>query len=263
VVEVRKTLEIQFDKNVKALLAAGRTHEQLTRRIRQLVLAEAEELPPRKVIYCRSYGGFGLNERFETYLKSFTSVRCKDFRVDCVRDDSALLKAIVDFGRSICDELPYILEDFRTSNKWKLEELMRITPGWEKGFEQYPDLVVDAKAFCDRARSERSGSKDDNDEDFVDFAKRNPNRWMQHEGLVEFGGALEPFPTSLGFAHELLCNDPAKYRAGPDEQQDAAIYERVGLLAASPIQTKLAIEQVPALVNYEIEEYDGLENVKF
>jgi len=258
-VEARKKLEIQFDKNVKGLLAAGRTHAQLILRIRQLVLAEAEVLPPRKVIYCRSYGGFGINERFETYLKTFTSVEHKDFS----RDDPAIIKAIVDLGRSTCDELPYILADFRTSNKWKLEELMHKKAGWEKDFDQHPDLVIDAEAFYDLARSERRDSGDENGEDFVEFAKRNPNHWMKHDGLIKFGGALEPFSASLGFAHELLRKDPAKYRAEPDEQQDAAIYERVGLLAASPSGVKLAIAQVPALVNYKIEEYDGLESVEF
>ncbi|KIM90028.1 hypothetical protein PILCRDRAFT_812830 [Piloderma croceum F 1598] len=75
-------------------------------------------------------------------------------------------------------------------------------------------------------------------------------------------GAFEPFAESLGFAHELLAKDSAKYRTGPDEQQDTAIYEHVGLLAAST-SSRLAIAQVPALADYKIDEYDGLESVRF
>lgn len=74
-------------------------------------------------------------------------------------------------------------------------------------------------------------------------------------------GAFEPFAESLGFAHELFAKDPAIYRTGPDEQQDTAIYEHVGVLAASTSSNKLAIAEVPALVDYKIDEYDGLESV--
>lgn len=269
-VETRKKFEIQFDRDVRALLAAGRTHAQLIQRMRQLVLAEAGLLPPRKVIYNTSYGGFGINKRFEEYLKSFTSIKSGQFGFDFARDDPVVIKAIADFGRSICDELPYILADFRTSKKWRLEELMRNPQGSgsvvdvEGGLDQHPDLVIGAKAFYDQSRSGSGRQQGANKGDFVDFARHNSDCWMQHEVLTsDISGSFEPFPVSLAFAHELLAKDPVKYRTGPDKQRDAAIYERVGVLAANTSLTKLAIAEVPALVDYKIDEYDGLENVQF
>jgi hypothetical protein len=270
-VETRKKIEIQFDRDVRALLAAGRTHEQLILRLRQLVLAEAEAgvLPPRKVIYSASYGGFAINDMFKKHLQSFTSIGCSEHEFDCARDDPAIIKAIGDFGRSVCDELPYVLADFRTSKKWGLRELMKNQAfcslvDVENGFDQHPDLVTGAKAFYERRKSDRGQQQLTNDrDDFVAFARSNPDRWMQHEVLMHLHGGFEPFAESLGFAHELLAKDSAKYRTGPDEQRDTAIYEHVGLLAASTSLNKLAIAQVPALVDYKIVEYDGLESVRF
>ena len=83
-------------------------------RVRQLVLAKGEKLPTRKVLYCKSYGLFRISKRFKFYLKKTT---CIDFRTEwdqepaCARDDPILIKAIGDFGRSICDEVPYIFKD--------------------------------------------------------------------------------------------------------------------------------------------------------
>jgi hypothetical protein len=181
-----------------------------------------------------------------------------------------MIKAIADFGRSICDELPFILAHFRTSQKWRLEEFMGKTPrsmvDVENNHDQYPDLVVAAKAFYDSRlalankggrRTFGEGDAQEEDQDFVHFAKHNPDRWMLHD-FLRFSESL-----SLEFAHELLVEFPAKYDVGPDDHRDAAIYERVGVLAASVCLGKLDIVQIPALVDYTIHEYDGLENVSF
>jgi hypothetical protein len=268
-----EAFEIIFDKNVKDLLAAGHTHKQLISRLRQVVLAESQALPVHKVTYSLSYGGYMVSKRFRKYLEEFTSIKCGEYSINCARDDPGFIDAFADFGRSICDELPYVLADFRTSKKWRLEELMRNTQrsqhsGSVVDMEKtYADLMVGAKAFYDQRRSQRSertNSRSD-DQNFVYFAKHNSDQWMQHDVLSPNRDICGPSSESLGlgFAHELLVKDIAKYGVGPDERQDAAIYERVGVLAATASGSMLAIAQVPALVDYKIEEYDGLENVRF
>ena len=77
-------------------------------------MAESEGLSPRNVLYCASYGRFGISEGFKKYLTG-TSVKFQDYDIDCARHDPALINAIADFGHSVCKKVPHILADFRTS----------------------------------------------------------------------------------------------------------------------------------------------------
>ena len=43
--------------------------------------------------------------------------------------------------------------------------------------------------------------------------------------------------------------------------QDAGIYERIGLFGAT--SSRLAIKSIPALVDFSINEYDGVESVNW
>jgi hypothetical protein len=58
----------------------------------------------------------------------------------------------------------------------------------------------------------------------------------------------------------LLQDGDTRYRSEPDEAQDAMIYEHIGLADAS---TTMDITEVPALVHYSIDEYDGVESVVY
>jgi hypothetical protein len=97
------------------------------------------------------------------------------------------------------------------------------------------------------------------------FTEMHPDFWMaQHcvgSGLFAGSGT---FQVALRFAHVLLqgCNR-ARFRVESDEAQDAAIYEEIGLCGASYTGCKLAIAEVPALVDYSIREYDGQETVEY
>jgi hypothetical protein len=97
------------------------------------------------------------------------------------------------------------------------------------------------------------------------FAEMHPDFWMaQHCIGTSYFAGIRTFQAALRFAHVLLQDgDRTQYRVGPDEVQDAAIYEYIGLCGASKTGSQLAITEIPGLVHYSIHEYDGQETVEY
>ena len=93
---------------VEALLDQNRTHRELRQLLRQIVLKKAEKLPPIKVLCNTSYGGYDYNEAFTTFVRSRTNITAI-----YLRSDPALIQAISEYGRFICDKNPFIIDDMR------------------------------------------------------------------------------------------------------------------------------------------------------
>jgi len=267
--------EIRFDEAALALLAENHTHYDLKQRLHQLVMKEAEKLPPVKVLYCTSYGRFQVSAGFRALLRS-RSINSAN------RSDPALIKAISDYGRLICDRFPFILDEMRVAYTWKLNELLakmmeELTMSRSE-MEFDPDLITEATSFmtiyqmCDSTtgywRSGCLGTHPNGHSvvkgqeiDLMTFAEMHPDFWMTHHS---FGPGPGSFKISFRFAHFLLQgSNRARYQVGPDEVQDAAIYEFIGLKGACTSLSHLDIEEIPALVDYSINEYDGKEEVEY
>ena len=97
------------------------------------------------------------------------------------------------------------------------------------------------------------------------FAEMYTDSWMAYSHIVkrsDFGRSN--FQNALRFAHLLLQDDNGvRYRVEPDEARDASIHERVGLWGAGSRYCELYIDDIPALVDYSIDEYDGQETVDY
>jgi hypothetical protein len=138
--------EVRFDEDVKALLAENHPHHKLKQRLHQLVMEEAQKLPPTKVLYCASYGGFACSAEFRAFLDSRS---LKTYP----RSDPALIQAISDYARLICDKFPFILDDMRTVYTWKLDKVLAKLKKEEfhpVEMELDPDLVAEATSFIDQ-----------------------------------------------------------------------------------------------------------------
>jgi hypothetical protein len=83
-----------------------------------------------------------------------------EYNPRCSRSDPVLINAISDYGRSVCDSTPHLLNAFRTTVKWNIKELLWIIPqrrGNEREAEFDPDLVARAKAAIQPINKGASG----------------------------------------------------------------------------------------------------------
>ena len=102
----------------------------------------------------------------------------------------------------------------------------------------------------------------DRDSDFVAHAKTHPETWMFHQSLCLPNRHPQ---TAVQFAHQLLHDAPEMYRVQEPSTRDidTQVYECIGLAGASDGFSALRLATVPAMVDYTIHEYDGLESVSF
>lgn len=242
-------------------------------------MEEGQKLPPIKVVYSPSYGGFRFSEGFKTFVLSHSNISGSIH--DARRDDPALIQAISDYGRFICNKFPFILNDMRTVYTWKLDKLLAKLrneyPLVEVEFD--PNLVTEAASFINQMCNAQGQWRDDclgtfpngerlpyddrhSEIDFMTFTEMHPHFWMAHYSLRPASFHRRTFQLAFRFAHVLLQGgDRVRYHVEPDEAQDAAIYERLGLFGAT--SSHLAIKEVPALVDYSIDDYDGSESVNY
>jgi hypothetical protein len=179
----------------------------------------------------------------------------------------------------------------RTVYTWKLDKLLA-NLSWKKQFptierstnatEFNPDMVAEATSFADQMSNAEGYWRDDCLGSFPNgertyfgdelpeislraFTEMHPDFWMaQHCIASDLFAGPATFQVALRFAHVLLQGgDHARYHVEPDEAQDAAIYQHIGLCGASKTGSKLAITEIPALVDYSIKEYDGQETVEY
>lgn len=66
---------------------------------------------------------------------------------------------------------------------------------------------------------------------------------------------------SVYLAYTLIAKDSTKYRVAPDPQGDVAAYVRIGLLAVEVREESLKLIEVPALLHYKIDDYDGQQSL--
>jgi len=174
-----------------------------------------------------------------------------------------LINAIFDFGRGVCvtpPHAPHLLAAFRTVVKWDMERLMRdILWKDEKHLQEAfaPSLIASAKEAIRMLQPDRNKSVS-----FVTFAGSFGSHGTFSEShLNNRSGTLDLLRYALWHAHTtLLAKDRTKYAAEKDEGREATMYQRVGLYFASS-RCRLAITEVPALINYRIDDYDGQETV--
>jgi hypothetical protein len=278
-----------FRKVVQLMLLKGHDHEAIKKELRDYLLELGKDMAPRRILYNIAYGGFGLSDRLRARLSPHLDmdfIREYDLKM---RENPMVLQIIVAMGRETCERLPYLLEDVRLCHAKRLESLMvsiqdyktalmkqknRPTtqlPKLEDLKEEYGnDLTLQALKFYDmmekkkklqfKSRSYLIGSDDKDSKDFVDFAETNPDRWMEH-GRFYVGGFPEVGTTGIKLAHTLLKEAPKLYQIEPNDEIDASIHEAIGLAAASGEYACLQVKSVPAIVEYQIGEYDGLESV--
>jgi len=256
----RITAEIHFDRAVKILLTSGRSHKDLSARLTQLATQVGEKLPPKKVLISQSYGNYQFSQDFQHFLATQPG-----YKSSCSRSDPIVIKAIIDFGRITCEDAPHkphLLNAYRTAVKWNIERLMDAIL-WqreevEKEFE--PNLVTSAKAAIRPIQEQNSLNKHVN---FVTYAKYIKDPKITKDAFLDNGVTLDPLRCAIWFAHTvLLAKERAKYTTEKDEVRDLAIYQRVGVYFAGSKDSRMKIVEVPALVHYVIDEYDGMESVR-
>lgn len=258
--------EIKFDEAVKALLADKYEHANLKGRLWKLVMEEGRKLPPIRVLYCTSYGEFSPSPEFWAYCESNLNVTNYTSRHDPV-----ILQAISDYGRSLCEKFSSIHDDMRTSRSWRLSKLLesisqkKSIVDLETEFSSH--LVAQAMVFFDQmantsghlpsflVNSLNGGGKFDLAQ--AAFAICYPGFRRSHDYVSKY------FGYSVQFAHILLEGNFTLYHVEPDESRNAVMYEKIGLYGASTSTSQLAIDEIPALVDYSIHEYDGKEKVVY
>lgn len=284
--------EIKFDEVVKSLLASKHSHLGLKQRLRNLVMEETRNIPPVKVLLCISFGEFSLSNEFESFRAPAPTVGNKYIGYSFPeRHDPVLIKAIIDYGRFICEKCPHVLDDMRTFRRWELSQVLGTLP-YRRSVAQYwplgqpvpvvetdPDLLAKAEEFFKQNTDEHGQWRPDKFEghpktprypsgpgsnDFVAFAELHPDVWMCYGS---FGFGVDTWPgevrCAIRFARVLLKDDFARYQVGPDEKRDAAIYEYIGLLGASTPVCMLGMGEVPALIHYTIRDHGGYEEVEY
>lgn len=257
----RITAELHFDRAVKMLLTHGRSHKDLRARLSLLVERAGEHLPPQKVLVCESYGGWGLSPKFEAFLAAQPG-----YNPNYSRSDPVLIKAITDFGQTVCENAPhkpYLLNAFRTTLKWNIARLMGaiLRPREEVQQEFESNLVASAKAAI-RTIQENT-KRQHKDVKFVTFVKYLRDPSITIDAFIN-RYTLDPLRCALWFTHTILfAKEKAKYTAEKDEVRDSAIYQQIGLAFASRPSTQINIVEVPALAHYVINDYDGQETVRW
>jgi thiol-disulfide isomerase/thioredoxin len=261
------------------MLLKGHNHEAIKKELQDYLLELGKDMAPRRILYNTVYGGFGLSKRLCARLSPHLNKHGLS-----MRENPTLLQIIVAMGRETCDRLPYLLEDVRLCHSKRLESLMvciqdyKTAPMRQKNKptmqlpkledlkEEYGnDLTLQALKFYDmmeekeklRSKSYLIGSDKKDSKDFVDFAETNPDRWMEHKRF--YGGGFHK--SGIKLAHTLLKEAPELYQIEPNDEIDASIHEAIGLAAASGEYACLQVKSVPAIVEYQIREYDGKESV--
>jgi hypothetical protein len=144
-----------------------------------------------------------------------------------------------------------------------------------------PDLITKAREFADDMTgvdgfwkgdglgsfpkgNQAHGIHAQENIDLADFIELHPDLWMSH---ASFENGIFAGPTAAQFAyrfaHILLQDDPAKYHVVESDGGDARIFEYIGLCGAGTSGSRLGIEEIPALIDYTIHEYDGMEEVQY
>jgi hypothetical protein len=259
--EDRMSAASHLEAAVLKMLSVSYTHKEINNLVRKTVLDEGAKLPSRRVLYNQSYGGFGFSVRFK---EKFLRVGAKHDMYN--RENPLIIQTITDFGREICTRFPFILEDLNVAEKWKLKDLIGSNVAAKsdsKGALDQVDTDLAARLVPFKLSS-LSSSRPDEDLDFVDYAETHPETWMFHRRLSSLPGASES-KIAVRFAHQLLHDAPEIYRDQEPSTRDidTQIYECIGLAGASDGYSALCLGTVPAMVDYTIDEYDGLESVKF
>ncbi|KAF8814688.1 hypothetical protein BYT27DRAFT_7205644 [Phlegmacium glaucopus] len=241
----------QLDQHITMALDAGLSHSDIIERLRDLVLDRANKVPPRKVIINSSHGGFSLSSSFIGYLDD-KGLHNKSSDGDSLlykrRENLEIIAAITEFGRQASERLPFVVEDIRVFNHYKLQDRWLKRSAWRT--TQSPELVEKVSQIPGKIRYV------DTEMEFEEYATANPDHWMFREAAPYDGGGL-------WVAHTLLKDDRDKYLVAPDPIADNVVFELMGLAYASGRFSKLHIETVPAGVKYVIDEYDGMESVKY
>ena len=258
---------------VVEMLSASYTHKEINDLVRKTVLDESAQLPSRRVLYNGGYGGFGLSDYFMEYLAKNPATSHYTQEMVCSnREDSLAIQAIADFGREICTRSPFILEDLKTAEKWKLNDLIdsdvAADPASKLALDS--DLAARLASFQASFKSRHDQHKSDNTRsNFIDYAETHPETWMLHRAVSSLplapGKYFRSEIRAVRFAHQLLRDSPETYRCREKSTGDidAQVYECVGLAGASGKYSVLRLATVPAMVNYTIDEYDGSESVRF
>lgn len=197
------------------------SHADLVKEMRAVLVEEAKKLPPRRLLLCKSYGGYELSEEFTTWKKND----------NCNRIENAVLMR--EFGAACVQKYPTIAH-----------LVQRYKPVLDDPhFHEYKcNISVAHVKFTVNCRSfgeaiQKMGGKS------------GWSIWTQQR----FYDAI---------AMKYLIENPLLNLHLDADANIARFEEAMGLLFASTIYCKLAIEEIPALVGYEIVEYDGLETVR-
>ena len=262
--EDRMSAASHLEAAVVEMLSVSYTHQEINILVRNTILDQGAKRPSRRVLYNRCYGGFGFNGRFKEKFSRVAII--SDDMYD--RENHLTIQTITDFGREICTRFPFILEDLNVAEKWKLKDLMGSnvaakSDSHSKGaLDQVDsDLAARLASFKPSSSSSSSSSQHDDFVDFVDYAQTHPETWMFHQKL------FLPVASEIAvqFAHQLLHDAPEIYRDQEPSIRDidTQIYECIGLAGASGEYSALGLGTVPAMVDYTIHEYDGLEYIKY
>ena len=265
----RMSAASHLEAAVIKMLSVSYTHKEINNLVRKTILDQGAKLPSRRVLYNIAYGGFRFSERFKEKFPRVV-ISSDDIYNDQMynREKPLTIQTITDFGREICTRFPFIQEDLNVAEKWKLKDLMGSNVAAKSDSQAALDQVdPDLAARLASFKPSSSSSRRDEDGDFVDYAETHPETWMFHSKLsLPDASVFDKYSQiAVQFAHQLLHDAPEIYRDQKPSTRDidTQIYECIGLAGAAGGHSILRLVTVPALVDYTIDEYDGLESVNF
>lgn len=254
-----------LDRPLSQLLDAGHSHNSIVKHIRQFILDRSKDLPPRQVIINTEYGGFGISSSVQTFLENkLGSDVIGEFGNPHpqFRENPEIVEALKEYGEEVCGRLPFLRDDWRTALKWNLDRLWG-SGGKKVGTDIDEEFQLKARAELFKkewAESLKRVGSFTQTPPFEEFAKAHPDQWMRH--FPRHSRAMHG--PSLGLAHVLLKEEPQKFRVvSPDPKTDDDIHLLVALACASDGHSFLEVQTVPAVVDYRIEEYDGMERIAY
>lgn len=252
---------------VLALVKNGNVdHGKIVKEIRALLVDASKGMAAIPVVLNACFGGFNLSEHFQNYLNQL-GINDTDNRV-------LVASHIKLYGAQMCLEFPNLhklVSLYYNSNIQRLYQfaacisLNKSYKGhcagdvdeWNATPRHVKDYLVDAAKAWGNDDVHTKSSDLLKHKDFmvvlstIGFA---PDVWL-HQNHFQKGimFALTCAPETVLSRLKLTANN----------YENDKISEIVGLLAASGCYSKLVIVEVPALVGWKVNEYDGWESIEY
>lgn len=208
-----------------------------------------QKVPPRKVAYCASYGGFGLSPSFRAFYVERTGRKIRD---DDEYDRCVVGALVAPFGKRKAEEHPRVFRTVLAFVKENAAAAPAADAAWSATDEIPPLAKKEPSCFEDAIARGSDG------EERVDWAAFKESRFP---------------PKIMADIERTLSPLQANYPSGVDEDKDAdgdedcsglmeKAYQQFGLQCGSTEYCKLELHVIDdPFHDWDLSEYDGLENV--